>query len=314
VTSQGSQSPSSLHWHWQIAIRWSVISIYLSLVIVFAWNPTPFAQVLAAIGIGSALTHSVLSYGWKATFAFLVICLGITFAVENIGVATGIPFGEYHFGVGAQLPHIGAIPIIVGPLWFGMGYFSFSVARTVLGDFDRNPKGKLQLIALPLVAAFVMTQWDLVMDPPESTIAKAWIWHNGGSDFGVPLSNYFGWFLTSWLFYQAFVLCLRYRQKPHDEARKCRPELQLAAILFYLCSGLTHVTPWLRDQHGDTSDAAGHIWRLHDVRANAVLAMALTMLFTSAIALIRLEADRVCLTDDHTIRRTGAFPTSTLPA
>src|SRR5215471_10038548 len=55
------------------------------------------------------------------------------------------------------------------------------------------PTGRLDrpinVITLPIVAAFVMTQWDLVIDPPESTISKAWIWHDGGADFGVPLSN-----------------------------------------------------------------------------------------------------------------------------
>jgi putative membrane protein len=51
-----------------------------------------------------------------------------------------------------------------------------------------------------------MTQWDLVMDRSESTIAKVWIWHDGGADFRVPLSNYLGWLLTSWFFFAAFAL------------------------------------------------------------------------------------------------------------
>jgi uncharacterized membrane protein len=55
---------------------------------------------------------------------------------------------------------------------------------------------------------FGVTQWDLVMDPPTATIAKAWIWHDGGADFGVPLSNYLGWLLTAFLFSLAFaVIC-----------------------------------------------------------------------------------------------------------
>ena len=58
-----------------------------------------------------------------------------------------------------------------------------------------------------------MTQWDVVMDPPEATISKAWIWHDGGAHFGVPLSNYLGWLLTSWLFYQAFAI---YLSRRHD--------------------------------------------------------------------------------------------------
>src|ERR1700749_2522954 len=46
----------------------------------------------------------------------------------NLGSITGFPFGHYHFVVGADLVHVGIIPIIVGPLWFGMGYFAWIVA------------------------------------------------------------------------------------------------------------------------------------------------------------------------------------------
>ncbi len=184
------------------AAVWALLAAYLVLVVAFAWNPTPFAQILAAIGFASALAHSTLIYGLKNTLAFLAICLVISFTTENIGSSTGLLFGHYHFEVGAQLPRIGVISIIVGGVWFGMGYFAWIVAATLLGGADQNLNRRVNIVALPMVAAFAMTQWDLVMDAPESTISKAWIWHDGGADFGVPLTNYFGWLLTSWMFYQ----------------------------------------------------------------------------------------------------------------
>jgi uncharacterized membrane protein len=154
-------------------LGWIALAIYLVLVVGFAWNPTPFAQGLAALGIAIACTHAVLFYGWKDALVLFAICLVITFTMENIGVATGFPFGHYHFEVGSNLIHVGAIPIIVGPLWFGMGYLSWIVAGTLLGGTDRRSNRKIELVALPVVAAFVMTQWDVVMDPPEATISKA---------------------------------------------------------------------------------------------------------------------------------------------
>ncbi len=105
------------------AAFWTVLAVYLALVIGFSWNPTPLAQGLAAIGILAACVHAALSYGWKDALVLLAICLVITFTMENIGAATGLPFGHYHFDVGSSLPRVGAIPVIVGPLWFGMGYF-----------------------------------------------------------------------------------------------------------------------------------------------------------------------------------------------
>lgn len=270
-------------------VFWIFLAIYLALVIGFAWNPTPLAQVLAAIGILAACAHAALCYGWKDALALVAICVAITFAMENIGVATGWPFGHYHFEVGPDLPHVGAIPIIVGPLWFGMGYFSWMVAGTLLGGATQARRSRrIELIALPIVAAFVMTQWDVVMDPPESTISKAWIWHDGGAHFGVPLSNYLGWLLTSWLFYQAFALYLNRRRYVSEQSAKQGCALRLVAILLYLASGLTHVTPWLIGQSGEVVDAAGHVWRISDLRETAVVTMLFTMFLTSMLAALRL--------------------------
>jgi uncharacterized membrane protein len=273
------------------AAGWIAFVIYLALVVGFAWNPTPFAQALAALGIAIACTHAVLFYGWRDALVLLAICLAITFAVENVGAATGFPFGHYHFEVGSNLIHVGAIPIIVGPLWFGMGYISWIVAGTLLGGVDRRLNKNIALATLPVVAAFVMTQWDVVMDPPEATISKAWIWHDGGAHFGVPLSNYLGWLLTSWLFYQAFAIYLGRRRAAAEAATEQSRKLRLVAILLYLCSGLTHVTPWIIGQGGEVADAANHIWRIQDLRETTVVVLLFTMGFTSLLAALRLATD-----------------------
>jgi hypothetical protein len=136
---------------------WLPIGLYLAAVILLAWNPTPFAQGLAAIAICTAYAHACITYGWRDGTVFALICLVVSLTVENIGLTTGLMFGHYHFTVGANLPHIGAAPLIVGPLWFGMGYFSWVTAATIL----RRPG----LFSLPALAACVMTSWDLVMEP-----------------------------------------------------------------------------------------------------------------------------------------------------
>jgi hypothetical protein len=247
------------------------------------------AQMLAAIGIAGALLHASLTYGAKNALALFAICIVITFATENLGSATGLMFGSYHFVVGSDLPHIGVIPIIVGPLWFGIGYFAWIVAGTLLGGADQHLNRRLNMFVLPPVAALVMTQWDFVMDAPEATISKAWVWHHGGAYFGVPLTNYFGWLLTSWLFYQLFALYLA--RKPGPGPTRRDRALRLVAILFYLCAGLTYLTPWLSGQSGEAADGAGHIWRIGDLRATTVMVMLLTMCFTSLLAALRLATD-----------------------
>ncbi|PWB83800.1 MAG: carotenoid biosynthesis protein, partial [Methylocystaceae bacterium] len=160
----------------------------------------------------------------------LLICSTITFAVENIGVTTGLPFGRYHFTVGASLPRIGVIPLVVGGLWFGMGYCSWVVAGALLDHADARLNEKGNLLTLPLVSAFVMAQWDFVMDAPSATISKAWAWHDGGAFFGVPISNFLGWLLTSWLLFQAYALYLHHQEQALVRARTQNPAFRVVTV------------------------------------------------------------------------------------
>jgi len=285
---------------------WLAIAGILAAAIGFSWNPTPLAQVLAAIFIGCALVHAASNYGGRRALILFVACSAIAFAMENLGAATGFPFGVYHFEASADLPHVGLIPIIVGPLWFGAGYFSWTVASVLLDGADRQLDRPFNLIALPAVAAFVMTQWDLVMDAPNATIAKAWIWHDGGGVFGVPLSNYLGWLLTSWLISQAFALYLR------ESGLRPYPcmnlKLQAIGILFYAGAGLTQVVPWMMGQTGEVIDARGYGWQVHDIREATVAILLLTMVFTALLAalhLLRQASSRSWPTaSNHEVHRT----------
>ena len=211
--------------------------------------------------------------------------------MKNIGVATGFPFGHYHFAVDIGLPRIGSIPIVVGPLWFGAGYFAWVVAAILLGGADRRLDRPLDFVALPVVAAFVMTQWDLVMDRSQSTVAQVWKWHDGGADFGVPLSNYLGWLLTSWLVFLAFALCLRRQPARSAPSAPRRRKLHAIAILLYISLGLTHVVAWARGQGGEVVDAAGKTWQVGDLRATTMAVMFFTMLFSGLLAALRLAKE-----------------------
>ena len=48
-------------------------------------------------------------------------------------------------------------------------------------------------------AAALMVLWDLSLDPLRATVENRWIWISGGSYFGVPLGNFVGWFMVTWL-------------------------------------------------------------------------------------------------------------------
>jgi putative membrane protein len=92
-------------------VLWLAIACILVAGIGLSWRPTPFAHGLAAIFIACAVVHAAVLYGTRPAIVLFGMCVAITFAMENIGVAAGFPFGRYHFAIDADLPRIGTIPI-----------------------------------------------------------------------------------------------------------------------------------------------------------------------------------------------------------
>jgi putative membrane protein len=272
---------------------WTGFAVLLLLVVMLGGSTGVAAQCMAAISILVMAIHAIVALGWSEVAIFAASCLTITFAMENIGTTTGFPFGRYAFLVGARLPHVGSIPIIVGALYFGMGYASWVMASLLVGHRVERPKTRYALVAVPLVAAFVMTQWDVVMDPSGSTLGKAWAWYDSGAYFGVPLSNFLGWLLVTWLYFQAFAIISYRRRAKADYVWRPRAFWSFP-ILLYLAAGLCHI-PQMLAPDARLIDAGGRAWSAADLRETAVIVMLFTMAPTSILALLRLasqERDR----------------------
>ena len=262
--------------------------LLLAAIVAIAGRDTPLAQSLAAVSIAIVLVHALAALGPIDALAFLMLSLVVTTVVENIGIATGVPFGRYAFLVGAGLPHVGRVPLIVGPLYFGMGYPSWVIAELLLLGRIERPPDRMALFGLPIAASFTMVQWDVVMDPSGSTLDRAWVWFDGGRYFGVRLSNYGGWFLTTWLYFQAFALFQHVRRERPESVRRSAG-FWAVPILLCLAAGLCHLPPLL-DADARLVDGGGHAWSAADLRTTTVIVMLSTMLPTALLALARLRS------------------------
>lgn len=100
------------------------------------------------------------------------------------------------------------------PTYFSMGYAAWTISHILLNQYHRKLQGQ-QLFFIPLIAAFIMVMWDLCMDPILSTIDGLWVWKEEGVYYGVPLSNYFGWFFVVFIIFQLFALFLRKKSSVH---------------------------------------------------------------------------------------------------
>ena len=140
------------------------------------------STILLSIAI---LGYALEKYGLKAYLLFIV-SFGFGVAVEWLGKTTGFPFGSYSYT--ALGPTILGVPLIV-PL----GWWAFSIIALSVPSYQ-----KYWLAPLALVA------WDVGLDP---LMVKQgfWVFAPEGIYFGVPLSNFLGWYGAGFILMQLLV-------------------------------------------------------------------------------------------------------------
>ncbi|HEX9561873.1 MAG TPA: carotenoid biosynthesis protein, partial [Candidatus Dormibacteraeota bacterium] len=142
--------------------------------------------------------------------------------------------------------------------------------------------------AVPFIAAFVMVMWDLTFDPRASTIQHQWIWEQGGGYFGVPLTNYLGWFFTVYLFLQLFALFVRFR--PGSETARTFPRSHyVQALMAYAVMGVAPVLTFvIGGSNAQATDAAGVVWQTRSIAESVATVSIYTMLFAVALSAVKL--------------------------
>src|SRR6266566_3859620 len=171
--------------------------------------PIPFVVLIPVV---FGLIHGAIRYRWNGIATFIVICLVVSNILENTSILTGFPFGHYHYTSGSALgPKLFLVPVLIAPAYFATGYLAWALSNVLIGEVRRESSA-LTTFAVPFIASFLMVVWDLCLDPGASTVRHTWIWEQGGGYFGVPLTNYLGWFFTVYLFFQLFALFLGFRK------------------------------------------------------------------------------------------------------
>lgn len=141
----------------------------------------------------------------------------IGFAVEAAGVRIGLPFGEYVY-TGVLWPQVLGVPAVMGFAWMALVAFACDFAWRL----------RLAPWVAVVCAAGLTTATDLVIDPLAANVLGYWSWSRGGAYYGIPFSNFAGWFVT------ALVACsvLGARGRPNFWAA-----IVGAAIVLFFASG-----------------------------------------------------------------------------
>jgi uncharacterized membrane protein len=135
--------------------------------------------------------------GLRRTLLFGAVVWPIAWLAEFCSTHVGIPFGLYHYtGITrGQEVYVADIPFF-DPLSFTfLAYAAFCLARFALAGRHASAP------ALALFAGFLMMMLDLVIDPAAVRgdrwfLGRIFFYPDGGVYFGVPLSNFAGWWVV----------------------------------------------------------------------------------------------------------------------
>lgn len=147
---------------------------------------------------------------------------------ELVGTTTGFPFGAYVYTEWLGPKAFGHVPLFIPPSWFAMSIVSYDLAgrfargltaQPSIGHERRPADGRLVRIGL---TALLMVLWDVSLDPAMSRAFPFWTYPEGGFFYGMPLSNWLGWFAVAAAIATAFEFLAGGPVKAHP-----------AALLFY---------------------------------------------------------------------------------
>ncbi len=144
------------------------------------------------LGAAAILLHAAMRFGLGRALALLGVGVAISLTSELLGTSTGLPFGPYSYTTLLGYRIGGLVPFPIPLSWFYMVYASIAITGRILPARD----SERSRVAWAFCAGAILTAWDVAMDPAMSKATTHWLWHTDGFFYGMPLSNWIGWFLT----------------------------------------------------------------------------------------------------------------------
>ena len=251
-------------------------------------SPTSIPRMaIVALDVLSAMSFALVDgarhYRLRGILVFASICLVVGNLSENLSIATGIPFGHYYF-LELMGPKLFQVPVLLGLAYIGMAYVSWTVARLIVGN-SQTPVTGVRILALPALASFVMVAWDLAQDPIWATVLHGWVWRDGGAWFGVPVSNFLGWYGTVFTIYLLFAVYLRW---PAVGIKAPGASMRPAVIFYLLCAAGNVLQALSRQAPALVIDPTGKQWRYAEIAAASALISIFVMGGFAAAAWIRM--------------------------
>ncbi len=199
---------------------------------VFALPGSPEALATYMLGYAASLAAASI----KRRFRHLLLIPAAGFAIglvaEVAGVGTGIPFGRYEY-VSLRAPRLLGVPLSVPLMWGFYAYLTYLISASVFkagGTWGRASRA--------LYASLLMVVLDLAMDPFMVLKLHAWVWFSGWGPewFGIPASNFVGWYVVSAAILSVHAAVVR---KPSTPAGSEALAIPYSCLLMFFASAVS---------------------------------------------------------------------------
>ncbi len=144
--------------------------------------------------LAAFLVISTLNRGIARTLILLIAGYWIAFVSEYCSIHWGFPYGDYFY---IEESFAGELALAGVPFWDSISYSFIAYASLETASY-------LKWRPRILAAALLMVGADVVIDPvavrgAEWFLGQVFFYPEGGIYFGVPLSNFVGWFVVGFL-------------------------------------------------------------------------------------------------------------------
>lgn len=160
--------------------------------------------IVVLLAIGLCLWHA----STREEYAFLAVGFVYGYILEQVMITM---YETYHYVDDGYALMLFDVPINIAIAWTAILYSGWQIGRS-LGLSPRR---------VPFFVALFGLHIDLAMDIVAIRVPY-WTWEIPGLWFGVPLNNFYGWYLVAFFFVGSYVVL---------EGYVSRPELRLVAVL-----------------------------------------------------------------------------------
>jgi putative membrane protein len=177
----------------------------------------PYVFAFLAVYLVAAVAH----LGWRTTFWFTLVGYLISFLSEFSSINTGFPYGWYYYLDATKNRELwlAGVPFFDSLSYVFLAYCSYATALLVVSPVKTRRWNLVALetrsirrsLAVLFLGSLFQVFLDIVIDPV-ALQGRRWFlgqiygYREAGVHFGVPLSNYIGWWVVSVLMVLALQL------------------------------------------------------------------------------------------------------------